>query len=73
MNLKLECPRASYDREMRIQCSAAGGLCGHQRYKPCKGWCVLTDLAGRCPLRKEDEHGKDHEAAADGDDAVRNP
>lgn len=72
MMVKLDCPRASYDREMRIQCSA-GGLCGHQRYKPCKGWCVLTDQAGRCPRRKDDGHGKDYEAAADGDDAVRNP
>ena len=67
MKLTLSCPRASYDREMRIQCGA-GGLCGHQRYKPCKGWCVLTDQAGRCPLRKGDEHGKDIEAAAHGGD-----
>jgi hypothetical protein len=72
MKLTLSCPRASYDREMRITCSA-GGLCGHQRYKPCKGWCVLTDQAGRCPLRKDDGHGEGHETAADRGDAVRNP
>lgn len=72
MKLTLNCPRASYDREMRIRCGA-GGLCGHQRYKPCKGWCVLTEQAGRCPLRKDDEHGASHQAAANGGDTVRNP
>ncbi len=63
MKLTLSCPRASYDGQMRIQC-AAGGLCGHQRYKPCKGWCVLTEQAGRCPLRKENGDGKDHQTGA---------
>ena len=72
MKLTLSCPRASYDGEMRIQCSA-GGLCGHQRYLRCKGWCVLTEQAGRCPLRKDDGHGEGHEAAADGGDTVRDP
>lgn len=67
MKLTLSCPRASYDREMRILCGD-GGLCGHQRYMPCKGWCVLTDQAGRCPLRKGDEHGEDIKAAAHGGD-----
>lgn len=63
MKLTLSCPRASYDGQMRILC-AAGGLCGHQRYKPCKGWCVLTEQAGRCPLRKEKDDGEDHKAGA---------
>lgn len=63
MKLTLSCPRASYDREMRIQCTA-GGMCGHQRYKPCKGWCVLTEQAGRCPLRKESGNGEDYTAGA---------
>jgi len=71
IDLTLSCPRASYDREMRIKCSA-GDLCGHQRYKPCKGWCVLTEQAGSCPLRKEDDHGASNEAAADSGDTVRN-
>ena len=62
---KLTCPRASYDDEMRIRCDD-GGLCGHQRYKPCKGWCVLTDQAARCPLRKDDGHGQKSETASGG-------
>lgn len=67
MKLTLNCPRASYDREMRIACSA-GGLCAHQRYLRCKGWCVLTEQAGRCPLRKGEEHGEEHETASHGGD-----
>lgn len=63
MKLTLSCPRASYDGEMRIQC-AGGGLCGHQRYLRCKGWSILTDQAGRCPLRKEKDDGEDHQAGA---------
>ena len=57
--LSLSCPKAGYGREMRIDC-AAGGLCGHQRYMPCKGWCVLTEGAGSCPRRKENGNGEDH-------------
>lgn len=64
MNLILSCPEASYDGQMRIQCAAAGDLCGHQRFKPCKGWCVLTEQAGKCPLRKEKSHGESHAAGA---------
>ena len=67
MKLTLSCPRASYDGEMRITCGA-GGLCGHQRYLRCKGWCVLTEQAGQCPRRKEDGHGKDAETTANGGD-----
>lgn len=64
MKLTLTCPRASYDGQMRIQC-AGGGLCGHQRYKPCKGWCVLTEQAGRCPLRtKGDSDERKDETAS---------
>ena len=66
-DLTLSCPKAAYDREMRITCGD-GGLCGHQRFKPCKGWCVLTEPAGRCPLRKDAEHGASHETAAHGGD-----
>lgn len=64
MKLTLNCPRASYDAQMRIRCAAAGDLCGHQRFKPCKGWCVLTDQAGKCPLREGKEDGESHKAGA---------
>lgn len=67
MKLTLNCPRARYDREMRITCSA-GELCAHQRYLRCKGWCVLTEQAGRCPLRKGEEHGAGNEKASHGGD-----
>lgn len=62
-DLTLSCPKAAYDREMRITCSG-GGLCGHQRYLRCKGWSILTDQAGRCPLRKDEGHGENPETAA---------
>ena len=58
MKLTLECPYARYDAQMRISCAKAKDLCAHQRYKPCKGWCVLTDQAGSCPARKDEPDGK---------------
>ena len=54
----LDCPFAAYTREMHIACRKTGELCAHQRWKPCKGWCVLTEQAGRCPARKDDDHEK---------------
>ena len=66
-DLTLSCPKATYDREMRITCGD-GGLCGHQRYLRCKGWSILTDQAGRCPLRKDEGNGEGHETAAHGGD-----
>lgn len=55
MKLTLSCPKASYGPGMRIRCSASGQSCGHQRFKSCKGWWVLTAQAAECPLRKEDK------------------
>lgn len=55
-NLKLNCPYASYDEKMRIKCSKADSHCGHQAWKPCKGWSVLTEGAAECPLRKEQKN-----------------
>lgn len=52
MKLTLTCPQAKYDSEMRITCRRAGGLCAHQRWKPCKGWAVLTEGADTCPARE---------------------
>lgn len=54
MKLELSCPYASYDHSnMRIRCAKANGnYCAHQRLKPCKGWCVLTDAADKCPARE---------------------
>lgn len=55
MKLTLECPKAQYDTEMRIRCLAAdGGLCAHQRFRQCKGWCVLTGQAKDCPARGDE-------------------
>lgn len=53
MKLKLACPYASYGQDMKIKCSKAEGLCGHQRFRICKGWSELTEAAETCPLRKE--------------------
>lgn len=58
MKLTLKCPKAVYDRNMRIICKKDLGPCGHQRFKPCKGWSVLTDWQG-CPYLKEETDGKD--------------
>lgn len=60
MKLTLTCPYARYDGEMRIMCKKAEGPCAHQRWKPCKGWAVLTEGADKCPVK---------EAKADGDKA----
>ena len=54
MKIKIDCPYGKYDNTMRINCTKANGRCAHQRLKPCKGWCVLTDQAKRCPLRDEE-------------------
>lgn len=54
MKIELSCKYAEYDSRMRIRCrKAEGELCAHQYFKRCKGWCVLTEGAGSCPLRKE--------------------
>jgi hypothetical protein len=57
MKLELSCPHASYDHSnMRIRCAKANGnYCAHQRLKPCKGWCVLTDAADKCPARENND------------------
>ena len=53
MKIKLECEQAYHNNRMRIMCQKTQALCGHQWYKPCKGWCVLTDGYKNCPVRKE--------------------
>lgn len=50
MKVELECPLGEY-RSGRIWCKAVDGMCGNQRFKPCKGWCVLTEGAKKCPKR----------------------
>ena len=49
----LKCPYARYVSGMKINCEISGGRCGHQRWKPCVGWWVLTDQANDCTMRKE--------------------
>jgi hypothetical protein len=53
MKLELNCPNAFYNARMQIVCKKSNDLCGNQRFKPCKGWSVLTDNAAKCPLKKE--------------------
>lgn len=49
----LNCPNALYDARMRISCSKTGMLCGHQAWKPCRGWSEMTAAAAGCLLREE--------------------
>ena len=58
MNPKIDCQNAHYTQNMRIWCDVVKGMCGNQRYKPCKGWCVLTEGAYDCPLRENKEQEK---------------
>ena len=58
MKLTLECPKAEYNGTMRILCKACGCLCGHQRYRICKGWAELTEGSKSCPMRNKEE--KEH-------------
>lgn len=51
---KLTCPYAKYDERMHIKCEKVSDMCAHQRWCSSKGWCVLTDQAGNCPARKEE-------------------
>ena len=64
MKIELECEYAAYDSRMRIVCKKVNMLCAHQRFKPCKGWSVLTNWK-TCTGR--DEHGKTEETAPSGD------
>ena len=70
MKLTLDCPYAEYGEGMVIFCRKETGPCSFQRYKPCKGWCVLTPGAGTCVMRKERDNEQGGAAAADSGDAV---
>ena len=52
MKIKLECPEARYDSEMRIWCRVNGKLCACQRWCLMKGRAVLTDMAPDCLARE---------------------
>lgn len=52
MKIKLECPEARYDSEMRIRCRVSGKLCACQRWCLMKGRAVLTDTAPDCLARE---------------------
>lgn len=58
MKLKLDCENALYGANMRIICRIDGGLCGFQRFKPCKGWSVLTEGSATCLRRTVKKSGK---------------
>ena len=53
---RLSCPLAQYTAGMQIKCTRSDDLCAHQRYCMSKGWYVLTDQAGACPARKDENH-----------------
>lgn len=55
MKLTLTCPHAVYGEGMKINCKKTGNRCGNQRFKPCKGWWVLTPAADKCPVREGGE------------------
>lgn len=57
----LSCPRAKYTAGMKINCDKTADRCGHQYYRRCMGWWVLSETAKHCPLREEarqDEQGE---------------
>lgn len=56
MKINIGCDNAKFNAQMRIICTKINDLCGHQRFKPCKGWCVLTEGAKDCTLKKEKEN-----------------
>ena len=58
MKLKLDCENALYGANMHIICKVDGGLCGFQRFKPCKGWSVLTEGSATCLRRTVKKSGK---------------
>ena len=64
MRPRLNCPYARYNAQMCIFCTKRDEPCAHQRWCISKGWAVLTDQAGRCPVRKDNNHGETKEAAA---------
>ena len=66
MKLTLSCPHAEYGQDMMIYCRKAYSPCSFQRFKPCKGWCVLTPGANTCLLRKDETHGENDKATANG-------
>ena len=55
MKIKLECPEARYDSEMRIWCRMNGKLCAFQKWCLMKGRAVLTDTAPDCLAREHPE------------------
>ena len=56
MTPRLSCPNARYGERMVIQCAKTDDACAHQRYCMSKGRYVLTDQAGACPARKDENH-----------------
>ena len=61
---KLTCPYARYGENMVIQCAKTEDACAHQRYCMSKGWYVLTEQAGNCPARKEEDNERKTAKAA---------
>lgn len=53
MKIGLNCPHAMYDEKMMIFCTKDEDVCVHQRFKPCKGFYVLTPDSEECPVRDD--------------------
>lgn len=58
MRPRLNCPNARHNADMMIDCTKRDEPCAHQRWCMSKGWAVLTDQAGRCPERKDENDGE---------------
>lgn len=58
MKLTCNCKNGEY-RGIKIWCNALNNYCGNQRFKSCKGWWVLTDNAGRCPIKEQKNENAD--------------
>ena len=56
MKPRFSYPYARFDARMCIECAKLEEPCAHQRWCMSKGWAVLTDQAGKCPARKDDNH-----------------
>lgn len=55
----LSCPHAEGTVGKPIGCRKSGMPCGFQYYRKCRGWWTLSENAGGCRLRKEEDHEKE--------------
>ena len=66
MTQRLDCSHAEYRSGMVIYCRKTDELCGNVYFCSAKGWWRLNPMADLCPLRKENDHGKEQPSASGG-------